>query len=141
MGKIDHKFLKLTPIKDVDLITYEDAIDFVFENDDIKNVAISGPYGSGKSSVIESYKNHNKNYRYLHISLSRFDPTETIDECKIKDSTQNEEERTTENSNKTDEVILKRKILNQLIHQSDSKKIPQSNFKLKRNISNRQTLK
>ena len=47
------KFQKLTPDTEIDTSGYEEAFDFVFHNNDIKNVAISGPYGSGKSSLIE----------------------------------------------------------------------------------------
>ena len=45
-------FQKLTPIQDTDMNTYKEALDFVFENDDIKNVAISGAYSAGKSTLI-----------------------------------------------------------------------------------------
>ena len=48
-------FEKLTPMDNVDIAVYEDAINFVFENEDINNVAISGAYGSGKSSVLATY--------------------------------------------------------------------------------------
>ena len=49
-------FEKLTPVKNADIAVYEEAIDFVFENPDITNVAISGAYSAGKSSIIETYK-------------------------------------------------------------------------------------
>lgn len=49
-------FEKLNPTSEADVRVYEDAFDFVFSNKDIKNVAISGAYGAGKSSVLESYK-------------------------------------------------------------------------------------
>ena len=38
----------LSPIKDANITGYKDALDFVFSNDSIKNVAISGAYCSGK---------------------------------------------------------------------------------------------
>lgn len=50
------EFKKLTPNNAVDLKTYEQAIDFAFNNDDVNNIAISGAYGSGKSSIVETYK-------------------------------------------------------------------------------------
>lgn len=34
---------------------YMAALDWAFSRPDVHNIAISGPYGSGKSSVIESY--------------------------------------------------------------------------------------
>ncbi|HFO6533552.1 TPA: hypothetical protein ACHK32_004837, partial [Escherichia coli] len=65
-------FQPLTPINDVNLDIYEDAISFVFSRPDIKNVAISGPYSAGKSSLIESYKTQYPSRKFSHISLSHF---------------------------------------------------------------------
>lgn len=45
-------FKKLTPIDSANINTYEEALDFVFANDDIHNVAISGAYSAGKSSIL-----------------------------------------------------------------------------------------
>ena len=52
LAKKNYHFERLTPIDDMDLNVYEEAIDFVFNNSDIKNVAISGAYSAGKSSVL-----------------------------------------------------------------------------------------
>ena len=51
-------FEKLTPKTDANLEVYKDAFGFVFSNNDIKNIAISGAYGAGKSSILESYKHY-----------------------------------------------------------------------------------
>ena len=56
MAESKYKFERLTPTDDVDLAVYEKAIDYVFQNPDIKNVAISGAYSAGKSSVLASNK-------------------------------------------------------------------------------------
>ena len=52
MAEAKYIFEKLTPVTDSDISVYESAIDFVFENDDVKNIALSGAYGAGKSSVL-----------------------------------------------------------------------------------------
>lgn len=114
----NYNFQKLTPINDADLSIYEDALNFVFDNNDIRNVAISGAYSAGKSSVIETYKKHHKDKSFLHISLAHF-----------KSITGNEEPES-----ETNESILEGKILNQLIHQINSNKIPQTNFKIKHKV-------
>lgn len=117
-------FQKLTPLADTDISTYEEAIDYAFQNDDIKNVAISGSYGAGKSSVLESYKAKRKGYNFVHISLAHFhDPEQESD-------TSNEE---------VNEAVLEGKILNQLIHQIATEKIPQTNFKVKRKVDGGQS--
>lgn len=56
MAERTHHFERLTPIDNMDLNVYEEAIDYAFDNSDIKNVAISGAYSAGKSSVLASYK-------------------------------------------------------------------------------------
>ena len=121
----NYNFQKLTPINDVELNVYESALDFVFKNDDIKNIAISGAYSAGKSSILETYKKQQNNIRFLHISLAHF-----------KSSTEKEDEKA-----ETKESVLEGKILNQLIHQIDSDKIPQTNFKVKRKVNGKKIAK
>jgi hypothetical protein len=115
-GKNKYKFQKLTPDSDVDLKLYEDAIDYIFDNPDVRNVAISGAYGAGKSSVIASYRKKYSNLRFVHISLAHFKQSDKEDEIEIKES------------------VLEGKILNQLIHQIPAENIPQTNFKVKKKI-------
>lgn len=117
MAENKYKFERLTPTDNVDLEVYEEAIDYVFDNPDVRNVAISGAYSAGKSSILASYKKKHSNKRFLHISLAHFQsPNEKEDATEVKES------------------VLEGKILNQLIHQIPSKKIPQTNFRVKRRI-------
>ncbi|WP_346938459.1 hypothetical protein [uncultured Clostridium sp.] len=111
-----YKFQKLTPVRDADLRVYENSIDYIFSNPDIRNIAISGAYGAGKSSVLESYKDKHPKLKFLHISLAHF---------KTPDQEENEEVK---------ESVLEGKILNQLIHQISASKIPQTNFRVKKKI-------
>jgi len=122
----DYHFQKLTPIGNAELKIYDDALNFVFANDDIKNVAVSGSYSAGKSSVIETYKNNHSDIRFLHISLAHFESTE-LDKI-------NSGELDSNSSDKGLETVLEGKILNQLIHQIDPEKIPQTNFKVKQKV-------
>lgn len=117
MAESKYRFERLTPTDDVDLTVYEEAINYVFENPDIKNVAISGAYSAGKSSVLASYKKNHRRLRFLHISLAHFQSPSEEDETEVKES------------------VLEGKILNQLIHQIPSDKIPQTNFRVKKKIS------
>ncbi|MGL6197221.1 MAG: hypothetical protein ACRC2T_20615, partial [Thermoguttaceae bacterium] len=127
-------FEKLTPTDQAKIEVYSESFNFAFDNKDIKNVAITGPYGAGKSSVLESYKTWRKEKKgkelsFIHISLAHFETA-----C------QSEVEPVIEESKKS-EVILEGKILNQLLHQIPPKKIPQSHFKTKAKISIIDTLK
>jgi len=111
------KFHKLTPIDSEDISLYQEAIDFAFDNTDIQNIAISGAYGSGKSSLLKSYKSSNPDRSFIHISLTCFNVTRS----NIKDN--------------NNESVIEGKILNQLIHQIPAKKIPQTNFRVKKGIN------
>jgi len=73
MDTTKYKFRKLTPVRDVELNVYADSLDYVFRDDDLKNVAITGPYSSGKSSMLETYKDTHKDKRFIHISLAHFE--------------------------------------------------------------------
>ena len=112
MAARKYRFERLTPIDNMDLNVYEEAIDYVFSNSDVKNVAISGAYSAGKSSVLASYKKKHGELRFLHISLAHFKSTDQESDAEVKEST------------------LEGKILNQLIHQIPSEKIPQTNFRV-----------
>ena len=116
MADRKYQFERLTPTDSVDLNVYGEAIDYVFDNPDIKNVAISGAYSAGKSSVLASYKKQHNDKRFLHISLAHFTSPDQEDELEIKES------------------VLEGKILNQLIHQIPAEKIPQTNFRVKRSV-------
>ncbi|MCI9106998.1 hypothetical protein AALA79_18590 [Lachnospiraceae bacterium 64-25] len=114
-------FQKLTPTDTVKMEVYEEAFKYIFENADIKNVAIAGPYSAGKSSLLESYKKKHNNKKFLHISLAHFEDT----------SGQNDRDNV-----KDTETVLEGKILNQLIQQIKVENIPQTNFRVKRTVNN-----
>ena len=114
-------FQKLTPhISEVKNI-YKEAFDFIFSKAEIKNIAISGTYGAGKSSVFESYMGKFKNQeKIIHISLAHFEQLENLGKC----------------SRLEDEARLEAKIINQLIHQIDPKSIKKTGFNARiKNIS------
>lgn len=119
--KIYH-FERLTPIDSVNLNVYEQAINYVFDNSDIKNVAISGSYSSGKSSLLASYKKKHKNLKFLHISLTHFKSLDDEENTEVKESE------------------LEGKILNQLLHQIPSKNIPQTNFRIKKKANKKNVI-
>lgn len=135
-------FFDLMPIdnlSDEELKGYKEAIDFAISRDKIKNVAITGAYGSGKSSVIESYKNSDsgKKYKFLHISLAHFDKLDSARSSKkTTNSTNNGTEieqfnKTQAEQDNATQVKLEGQILNQLLHQIKPQKIPQTIFRIK----------
>lgn len=117
----DIVFQKLTPTDNVKMEVYEDAFEYIFQNADVKNVAIAGPYSAGKSSLLESYKKKHNDKKFLHISLAHFEETTVQDDEKKDIGIEN---------------VLEGKILNQLIQQIRVENIPQTNFHVKRTVSN-----
>lgn len=109
-------FQKLTPTTSVDLGIYQDAFEFIFKNDDIRNIAISGAYSSGKSSILESLKIKFNNKKFINISLAHFRPHDKEEETQCT-------------------LFLEEKIINQLIHQIPPEDIPQTNFSIKKKIT------
>lgn len=58
----------LTPKNDIENgQEYIAALDWAISRKDIHNIAISGPYGSGKSSVIETYLKERSKLKTLRI--------------------------------------------------------------------------
>nr|WP_279036813.1 P-loop NTPase fold protein [Snodgrassella alvi] len=139
--KAEYEYQKLTPYTEVDLKESKRAFDYVFQHDDVRNIAISGAYGSGKSSLIESYKkylqttntNRKLGRKFLHISLAHFRT-----ENNYLSAVLNEEANSQNENNELS--LLEAKILNQLIHQISAEQIPQSNFAVKRITSKRDLL-
>ena len=113
----ENRFRPLTPNDAIDLSHYQEALDFVFSSNEIRNIALTGSYGSGKSSVIRSYENiHKDNRTFIHISLARFEEQgQTFDNPADQTKTVN---------------ILEGKIINQLLHQIPEKDIPRAYIQL-----------
>jgi len=87
-------------------------LDHVFSSDKIRNIALTGSYGSGKSSVIRSYENIHKEQTYIHISLARFkEQGQSVGDPADQTKTVN---------------TLEGKIINQLLHQIPEKNLPPS---------------
>lgn len=92
---------------------YFRALDWALNQKDIKNIAISGPYGSGKSSVIDSYLNSHKDIKPLRISMATFDLAA--------------EKNNNKDNNLEDE--LQTGILKQLFYSTSADKLPDSRYR------------
>lgn len=82
-----YNFNKLTPSEKVDLNIYLEAFSYVFENNDICNVAISGPYSAGKSSLLKSYEKTSIT-KFLYLSLAHFEHKDKTDDFKGSEKSQ-----------------------------------------------------
>jgi len=102
-------FVDLTPVDNANIEgSYEDALNSALENDNVKNIALTGPYGSGKSSIIKTFeKKYKKKYKFLNISLASFKD--------VNDDIEN--------------IQIERSILQQMLYGADASKLPFSRFK------------
>ena len=110
-ANIKSKFVDLAPTDEADKTgVYSEAILFATNNAKVSNIALTGPYGSGKSSIIQSFL---KKYRRpaLHISLAAFVP-----DADGKGETASRQE-------------IERSILQQMLYGADANRLPLSRFK------------
>lgn len=115
------------------------------QKNDARNIALTGPYGSGKSSVLLTLKEKYSKYNYLDISLATLKPDEVREKpylgngvgtdtknggtSKNPNSDKNEDANkksiTSENLNR----LIEYSILQQLIYREKQSIIPNSRFK------------
>jgi len=106
-------FVHLAPIDNADETgVYSKALTWATNQIEVSNIALTGPYGSGKSSIIKSFL---KTYRrsFLQISLAAFLPEAADAEVKGKVSRQE----------------IERSILQQMLYGADANRLPFSRFK------------
>lgn len=123
------------------------ALRWAIENPNVKNIALSGPYGSGKSSVIQSYlkeydvpKRYSKWYMKWYYQglgkvpfLERFIPKFSGRVLQISLATF--DEKNVAGDSKKEE--LQRGILKQLFYKVNASKIPLSRYRKLHHISGR----
>ncbi|MDR0970251.1 MAG: formylglycine-generating enzyme family protein [Lentimicrobiaceae bacterium] len=102
------KFFALSPTNEAeDIKVYSEALDWALDEerkDRVRNIALAGPYGSGKSSILKTYDDQcqraNKNLKFLYISLARFNEKPHFNENR------SENENTDRTSDSAKEEIL-----------------------------------
>lgn len=105
------KFVDLAPTDQADKTgVYSEALLFATDSPKISNIALTGPYGSGKSSIIQSFLKKYQRH-HLHISLAAFVPEAEADGGKVS------------------RQEIERSILQQMLYGADADKLPLSRFK------------
>lgn len=117
----------LTKAKDIEKIQpYLDKLKASINTKGISNIALTGGYGSGKSTIIGTFKELNPEYEYLNISLASFNKKEEDSEIISADRKIQKEEI---------ERLLEVSILQQIFYHVKPQQIPESRFKRIDNIS------
>jgi hypothetical protein len=112
---------------------YLNALTWALKNPNIKNLALTGPYGSGKTSILKTFEKKNPFLQFLNISLASFqDDIAILNESNIAGanaplSKTNYEER---------HRLIELSILQQMFYRVRSADIPDSRFNRIRSLGN-----
>lgn len=90
----------------------------------LRNIAVSGPYGAGKSSVLLTLQQNFQQYSYLPISLATLDPEMDGDDAE-KSDTSDSESRTEESMEMLNRKI-EYSILQQLLYREKANTVRHS---------------
>lgn len=146
------KYSDLAPVDNIEKSkVYFEALDWAIENENITNIALTGPYGAGKSSIIKSYIKERPHLKCINISLASFYESKKISD--EESNIHNEEESNSENEkskssheDKNKNLIyfsnnqIEEGILKQLFYKVDYKKIPHSRYRKIKNLSFKKVL-
>ena len=134
-------FQHLAPIDTVDDKTTFDALDYALSQNNIHNVALTGNYGSGKSSILESYIKRSRNCPLIEWGLKQISKIPFLINCtkkkkwflKISLATFAIENDDNTNSPKdviptTTEQEIEKSILQQIFYRKSGRKFPYSHF-------------
>ena len=118
----------LTDEKDIEKIKpYLNSLSKTINAKGITNIALTGGYGSGKSTIIKTFQNLNPQHEYLNISLASFNEVKGEDgKTRIK---KDELER-----------LLEVSILQQIFYHVKPSEIPDSRFKRIINVTDKKIL-
>jgi len=137
-------------------------------DDNVMNIALTGPFGSGKSSVLMTLQKDYSQFNFLNISLATLECSKPITNSKELPPTENEESILLETNDKKFSInvngknslapntgsisinqerddalnrLIEYSILQQLIYREKTEDLPQSRFKRIRHISGCNSLK
>lgn len=102
-----------------------EVLDHAIKNRDIRNIALTGPFGSGKSSIIQTLMKEHDEFHYLPISLATLQADEEKEENNKKKICEIDKEKWTESLNRKVEYS----ILQQLIYREKTVTVPNSRFR------------
>lgn len=130
---------------------YNDALIWAIKEESVRNIALTGIYGSGKSSILKKFQKDNKDctdYHFLEISLANFEWENNEKEAQQTNKNNGQEIDSSNGENillTDDQQIINRhdneinniekSVLQQLFYRVDAKKMPYSRFKKISNIT------
>ncbi len=103
---------------------YIDVLNYAFTHPDIRNIAVTGPYGAGKSSVLKTWcKSKEETLRVLTVSLADFDMQKSANsDVESEDGKALENEK----NSATTEKSIEYSILQQILYKHNKNELPYS---------------
>ena len=108
---------------------YKSVLDFALGDDDVKNIAISGAYCSGKSTIWNTYLSFDKRDDIITVQLGKYIDCHSYSNSNLVNK-QNKQNTSDENEI---ENRVERQIINQILAQVKPNKIPLYEHKYKQN--------
>lgn len=108
---------------------YQSVLDIEerLQKGDATNIALTGPYGSGKSSILITLKEDFPKHHYLNISLATLKPSDDVVDKEIDEK--NDDGKCDEISKLNLNRLIEYSILQQLIYKERQDVLPNSRFK------------
>lgn len=147
-------FNALTPTCDADEKGhYSEMLNWALRNDndnDIRNIALTGPYGSGKSSIIKTFEKNNVNKKlvFLNISLATFNEENEAENERqpenedspnlgaiLRSKVKSIQDLKTEKNKEKQLRLIEYSILQQIFYHETDSKIPDSRFRKIQSLS------
>lgn len=125
------KYETLNPNEDSEKFDgYAKMLQVALKTPNTNNIAVTGTYGSGKSSFLRTFEKKYAEWNYLHISLATFEEPENTKNNNTQSQTPSDNTQQKENQNQ----LIERSILQQIFYKEKDKNIPFSRFKRIPNI-------
>lgn len=131
----------LTPsvIEDEKAQSYIEALNFACSRTDIRNIAVTGPYGAGKSSVLLTWeKAENNDFRVMTVSLADFEMQRASTVENGAGDGKTDSDNTDKKAAKAEEKTIEYSILQQLLYKEKKSALPYSRLERISDVSARQ---
>ena len=103
---------------------YIEALNFAFHRNDIRNIAVTGPYGAGKSSILLTWsKIRKEDLKIMTVSLADFEMVRAVDGA---DAIKDEKNIASERKARLEEKSIEYSILQQLLYKARKSELPYS---------------
>lgn len=110
----------------------------------IKNIAITGPYGAGKSSIIQTLERDYPTFKYLNLSLATLRADEIPSKSDVSETDTSDNNKSITSDSDQIESLNRRieySILQQIIYKEESSKVPNSRLRRIRHFTTSELVK